>query len=133
MSSLHHLAMTTADLDASTAFYDTVLGELGYERGHTSAHLRTWHGQQPEILVYVVEGQDTTPHTLGRPGWHHAAFSVETRDVVTAVHKAATNGGWRILIEPREYPEYSDGYYAVFLLDPDGLKIEIAYIPTPTS
>jgi len=30
---------------------------------------------------------------------------------------------------PREYPEYRPGYYAVFLEDPDRLKIEVAHVP----
>jgi hypothetical protein len=33
---------------------------------------------------------------------------------------------------PREYPEYHAGYYAVFLEDPDRLKVEVAYVPDVT-
>ncbi|MFD9514443.1 VOC family protein [Streptomyces mirabilis] len=129
MTSLHHIAMSTAQMDEASRFYDAVLDELGYKRGHTSDRLCTWLGDGPEILLYIVEGDDHTPHTLGRPGWHHAAFRVDSDDTVHAVHRAVSDGGWTIVHEPREYPEYAPGYFAVFVEDPDGIRIEVAHIP----
>lgn len=113
----------------SRRFYDALLIPLGYESGVSSDRLSTWHGPRPEILLFAVEGGDFAPHTLGRPGWHHGAFSVDSRDTVLAVHRAVAAGGWTVVHEPREYPEYSDGYFAVFVEDPDGIRIEVAHIP----
>lgn len=129
MTTLHHLCMTTSQMPEATRFYDAVLGPLGYSRELSTDRLSTWHGQAPEILVWAVEGDNAAPHTFGRPGWHHAAFAAEDRDAVLAVHKAVVCGDWTVVREPREYPEYSDGYFAVFVEDPDGLRIEVAHIP----
>ncbi len=133
MTTLHHLAVTALDLPESARFYDTVLRELGYTRGYTSDRLCTWHGPAPEILVYTAEADDRSPHTHGRPGWQHAAFAVEDRGTVLDVHKAVTDGGWTVVHEPREYPEYADGYFAVFVADPCGVRIEVLHTPVPTS
>lgn len=90
MTSLYHLALPTAQVDESSRFDDAVLSELGYKRSHTSERPCTWLGDGPEVLRYIVEEDDHAPHTLGGPGWHHAAFRVDT---VHAVHRAARAGG----------------------------------------
>ncbi|MGW6728782.1 VOC family protein [Nocardia sp. NPDC055029] len=132
MLTLHHLSVTTADMDKAAPFYDAVLGTLGYRRGHTSENLCTWVGQAPEILVWIVEGEDTSPHTHGRPGWQHASYEVDDAATVDAVHTAVVEGGWTVVHAPREYPDYAAGYYAVFVEDPDGIRWEVAHIPNST-
>ncbi|SUA48669.1 Glyoxalase-like domain [Nocardia africana] len=56
---------------------------------------------------------------------------VEDRATVDAVHNAVLQGGWNVVHDPRHYPDYAEGYYAVFITDPDGIRWEIAHIPTP--
>jgi catechol 2,3-dioxygenase-like lactoylglutathione lyase family enzyme len=129
---LHHLALTTADQAKAAPFYDAVLGILGYSRGYTSERLCTWGGPGPEILLYIVEGADASPHTHGRPGWQHGAFQVDDRDTVDAIHTAVVDGGWTVVHEPAEYPDYAPGYYATFVEDPDGIRWEFAHIPNAT-
>ncbi len=127
-TSLHHLALACTDMRASSAFYDRLLAPLGYRRDHDTAELITWIGPTPEILLYRAS-LDRPQHALGAPGWHHAAFEVSTRDLVERVYDVLSASGSKVLIPPAEYPEYGSGYFAVFFEDPDGLKIEIAFIP----
>jgi glyoxylase I family protein len=129
MTILHHLALTASEMSESRRFYDALLFPLGYSRGPSDDKLSTWHGPHPEILLFQVEGEDSAPHRLGRPGWHHSSFSVEDRKTVLRVHEAIVSEGWTVVHEPREYPEYSEGYFAVFVEDPDGIRFEIAHIP----
>ncbi|MFG2044544.1 VOC family protein [Dactylosporangium sp. NPDC048998] len=130
---VHHVALSAADLSRSGAFYDVLLGELGYRREHTSDELLVWAGPGPEILVYPVEGDDATPHTHGRPGLQHLALRVDATAVVDAVDRAVGAAGGAIVHPPRRYPEYPfPGYYAVFCADPDGSRIEILYHTEPT-
>lgn len=130
MPSLHHLALSATDLAESGPFYDALLGALGYAPAHVSDGLRTWVGPSPapEILLYVVEGEDRTVHTHGRPGLQHAALKVDDRATVVAVHDAVVSGGWEVVHQPAEY-DYLPGYFAVFVTDPDGCRWEIAHIP----
>jgi catechol 2,3-dioxygenase-like lactoylglutathione lyase family enzyme len=127
-ATLHHLAITATELRKSAPFYDAILGTLGYHRHITLDTICTWIGPEPEILLYPVEGGDRTPHQHGRPGWQHAAFSTEDRDTVHAAYRAALDGGWTVVHPPTEY-DYSPGYFAVFVEDPDGVRLEIAHIP----
>ncbi|MEU8007212.1 hypothetical protein AB0B66_39135 [Catellatospora sp. NPDC049111] len=128
-TTLHHLALTAVDLEQSGRFLDAVLSQVGYTPAYSSERLRTWIGPSPEILLYRCEGQDSSPHTHGRPGLQHAAFAVADRQTVLRVHKAVVVGGWSVVHEPREYPEYADGYFAVFVACPSGLRLEFCHVP----
>jgi predicted lactoylglutathione lyase len=48
---------------------------------------------------------------------------------VDALHALLQKIGAEILDPPAHYPEYSEGYYAVFFADPDGLKLEYCHVP----
>ena len=134
MTKVHHLALTASDMKISSAFYDAVLGPLGYKRHLTKDTICTWIGQMPEILLYASRpaGRKSTHETYA-PGIHHISFQVDDRNTVNEVFEAVKKVGARILDEPKEYPNYSEGYFAVFFLDPDGVKLEVAHIPNPTS
>jgi glyoxylase I family protein len=61
-------------------------------------------------------------------GLHHLAFAAPSREVVNERAQWARGEGCVLESEPREYA-YSPGYYAVFLYDPDGVKLEIVHTP----
>lgn len=131
-SRLHHLALTAADLSKTAEFYDAILGVVGYRRTHTSSRLCVWAEQIPEILLYAVEGDETSPHRKGRPGLQHLAIEVPDQQTVDAVHDTAVASDWTVIFSPKLYPEYAEGYYAVFVEDPDGSRWEFAHIPNAT-
>jgi catechol 2,3-dioxygenase-like lactoylglutathione lyase family enzyme len=63
---------------------------------------------------------------------HHMAFHAESAKDVDRVHRAMLDAGATVLDAPADYSgqrAYSLGYYASFYADPDGIKIEVAYIP----
>lgn len=66
---LHHVALTI-DLGKSAPFYAAVLPLLGYAREYGGDSLQVWKGTapSPEVLLYAIEGEDSRPHTHGRPG-----------------------------------------------------------------
>lgn len=131
---IHHLALTASDLEVSGKFYDAILNPLGYSRHSTRDGLCTWTGVSPEILLYKASPEKReNKHEIYSPGIHHVAFKVNEKGLVDQVYEIAKVNNIKVLDVPNEYSEYSDGYYAVFLADPDGIKIEMAYIPTPTS
>lgn len=137
MTTIHHIALTASNIPVSTAFYDAVLKPLGYTKHLSREDLSVWHGATtgvPEVLLYASRpvGRESTHETYA-PGIHHIAFQVDERAIVDQVFAAIKQMDVTVLDEPKEYPNYSDGYYALYFLDPDGVKIEIAHIPTPTS
>jgi catechol 2,3-dioxygenase-like lactoylglutathione lyase family enzyme len=57
-------------------------------------------------------------------GYHHYAFELAARAEVDAIY--AFLQAWKVAIAdpPADYPDYGEGYYAIYFLDPDGLKLE---------
>jgi catechol 2,3-dioxygenase-like lactoylglutathione lyase family enzyme len=63
-------------------------------------------------------------HDRHAPGLHHIALHAESRADVDRLYRTLLEIGAEILDPPAEYPNYGPGYYAVFFLDPDGIKLE---------
>lgn len=129
---LHHLALTATDLPASGKFYDRVLAPLGYKRHLSKQNLYTWHGCTPELLIYRgKQNQLANTHKTYDPGIHHIAFAVKHRAIVDKVYESLLEINAKVLDPPKEYPQYCAGYYAVYFLDPDGIKLEVAVTSEP--
>ncbi|MGH7175253.1 MAG: VOC family protein, partial [Minisyncoccia bacterium] len=65
-------------------------------------------------------------YSLGAPGLHHICFKVKSARKGDALYAYSLKGNIHIFDAPKAYPEYTKNYYAVFLADPDGIKIEVA-------
>ena len=114
-----HIQLVVKDVAASRAFYDAIMAVLGIPLGG-SADGHFWYD---ELFVSSPEG----PEALGKlTGRHHLAFQAEDRAMVDAFHKAALAHGGTDFGAPGERP-YHPGYYAAFVLDPDGNNIEAVY------
>jgi glyoxylase I family protein len=128
---IHHLDLTVKDPWASRAFYDAVLGFMGYRR--TSEDKTGFDYDLPgatQIGIKKAEGAGAARiHDRYAPGLHHVAWRAESRADVDRMHELLQNIGARILDAPADYPRYGEGYYAVFFADPDGLKLEYVFTP----
>jgi catechol 2,3-dioxygenase-like lactoylglutathione lyase family enzyme len=117
---LHHVSLGTADLDRARAFYDPVMRELGLAR---TLDVDDAVGYGAGITVFSLNlPADGAPASPGNGV--HVAFEVEKREVVAAFHRAALAHGGVSDGEPGLRPEYDPNYYAAFVRDPDGNKIE---------
>jgi catechol 2,3-dioxygenase-like lactoylglutathione lyase family enzyme len=134
---VNHVDLTVADPDRSLAFYEAVLGFMGYRRA--GAHARGYdfdlaapHGGFCSIGVMRAEGEGRgRAHDRYAPGLHHLAWSAESRQDVDRLHALLMDIGARVLDAPADYPGYGPGYYALFFADPDGLKLEYVHWPRP--
>lgn len=132
---LGHVDLVCRDLDRSLAFYAAVLGPLGLqapvtfsgERGEQIHYLRFPAPGSGSLGVRQASGPEANQdYQLYAPGLHHVAFAVETTGDVDASYSEAVRVGAEILHKPRFWPEYGADYYATFILDPDGFRIEVA-------
>lgn len=133
---IHHLDLTVRDPAASRAFYDAVLGFLGYRVSDESARGVDWDLRDGEDrfvasigIVRASEEGAGRRHDRFSPGLHHVAWHATSRSEVDAMHDLLVGIGATVLDSPTAYPEYGDGYYAVFFADPDGLKLELVHVP----
>ncbi len=132
---IHHIDLTVRDLGASAAFYDAVLGFMGYGRAHEDERGIDWFivaadGNTSSIGVVRAHGDHTArQHDRYAPGLHHLAWRAASIEDVDRLYALLVSLGARILDAPADYPQYGPGYYAVFFTDPDGLKLEYVFEP----
>jgi catechol 2,3-dioxygenase-like lactoylglutathione lyase family enzyme len=78
--------------------------------------------------VGLYQASDATAYSRHTPV-HHIAFAAPTRIAVDDLYQTLIAMEATILDPPRDYPQYEQGYYAVFFLDPDGIKLEYVFTP----
>jgi catechol 2,3-dioxygenase-like lactoylglutathione lyase family enzyme len=126
---IDHVALQCRDVDASAAFYTRVLAACGVRE--------LMRHESPGGTVVGLCGPDSFPRlwlgsavdTGARPV--HLALAAPSREAVDAAFAAAKDAGTEILHEPRTWPEYHPGYYAVFFRDPDGNNVEAVHHTFP--
>jgi len=116
---IDHVQLVVGDLAASQKFYTAVFKSLSIPMGGTGEGF-FW---ADELFVSTRESKAAQGKLTGR---HHLAFQAQNRAVVEAFHKAALANGGKDNGAPGERP-YHPGYYAAFVLDPDGNNIEAVY------
>ena len=116
---IDHLHLVVADLAASRRFYEAVFDALGIPIGGFAEDY-FW---ADELFVSTAESEAAQGRLTGR---HHLAFQATDRAAVEAFHTAGLGTGGRDNGGPGERP-YHPGYYAAFLLDPDGNNIEAVF------
>lgn len=115
-----HLSLQCDDVDASRRFYETVLTPLGIGVSMEFGDVLGLSGQDGVPKFWL--GKTTTG---GAQREIHLAFTAPNRATVDTVYRAVRELGAEILHEPREWPEYHAGYYAVFMRDPDSNNVEV--------
>lgn len=121
-----HVFLAVRDLERSQVFYDVLMRVLGFRKneGRIDGDEHVHYYNRHFGFTLRPARDRTREHDPYAAGLHHLCLRVLD---VAAVDRAVAE--LRALgveaSEPREYPEYSDGYYATFLSDPDGMRLEI--------
>jgi catechol 2,3-dioxygenase-like lactoylglutathione lyase family enzyme len=129
MALLDHLGITVDDLPRAIAQFDPVLQALGYTRRDAEGSVSWDAGDESELILFPAREQGTGPHRHGRVGWQHLAFAVDSRAEVDRLHAIALGAGWTAVRDPKRYPRFSDRYYASFVEDDNGIRIEFMHNP----
>jgi catechol 2,3-dioxygenase-like lactoylglutathione lyase family enzyme len=108
-----HVEVSASDYAESVRFYETVLAPLGIPK---LGEIEDWTSF---ANLNVVDRRPPTQNL-------HACFYAREKEQVDAFHRAGVEAGFRSNGEPG-YRDYAPGYYAAFLLDPDGNNIEALY------
>lgn len=118
---LGHLSFGVSDLERSMAFYDAALGPIGFVRVWTHERGAGYGppGGDDKLALKVQPGAVTPPG----PGFH-LAFDAAAHAAVDAFHAAALACGGADSGPPGLRPHYGPTYYAAFVVDPDGYKLE---------
>ena len=128
MHMLHHLSFAVVDLTRSATFYDAALAPLGYVRAWTH---EAGAGYKEAAVGYGLPGAEEEfairlrSQGMVVPGeGFHVAFSASSREAVTSFYRAALEQGGSDNGGVGFHPEHGPDYFAAFVLDPDGYRIE---------
>ena len=116
---IDHLQLVVRDLPASQRFYEAVFKVLDIPIGGTG----DGYFWADELFVSTADSEAAQGKLTGRV---HLAFQAKDRATVEAFHKAALASGGQDHGGPGERPSHP-GYYAAFVLDPDGNNLEAVY------
>ncbi|MBB5882995.1 VOC family protein [Xanthomonas sp. LMG 8992] len=123
---LHHVSFGVLDLGVAGAFYDAALRPLGYRRVFEDETAIGYGIAESAEDLFCLKQHDAA--TAPGPGFH-LAFAAATQLEVDAFHRAALQAGGRDNGAPGLRPDYGDAYYAAFVVDPDGHRIEAVFNP----
>ena len=116
---IDHLQLVTRDLDKSTRFYTAVMGALDIPLG----------GEGPGFFWFdeLFISDKASPAAQGElTGRTHFAFQAKDKEQVQRFYAAGLEAGGKDHGKPGDRP-YHPGYYAAFLIDPDGNNVEAVY------
>ncbi len=120
MTILDHVGLRVSDYARSKAFYEKALAPLGITVAKEFApHCGFGRGPKPDFWIGVddkAKGKTIEPV--------HVAFVARSRAEVDAFHAAALAAGGKDNGGPGLRPQYHQGYYGAFVLDPDGHNVE---------
>jgi catechol 2,3-dioxygenase-like lactoylglutathione lyase family enzyme len=115
-----HASIGVHDIVQSKRFYDAALKPLGCACLSESEGSLGYGGKSVALWISAVE-RPVSPDM--RSGLHFC-FTAPTRKSVDAFHAAALAAGGRDNGAPGPRPDYGPNYYAAFVIDPDGYRIE---------
>ena len=129
LSIFSHVTVGTSDVERAKAFYDVVLGTLGCTRTYADEEVAGYGtGPDGQSAFWVLPPFDGGAATVGNGT--HIAFNALTRAAVDAFHACALDHGGTDEGAPGLRPHYHADYYAAYVRDPDGNKLQaVCHLP----
>jgi len=115
---IDHVGFEVSDLRRAARFYDALFFALGARRMLDSEHAVAYGVNEPVVWI-VVRGR------VPGPGYGHMALHASGKAAVDAAHAAGLANGGADDGAPGQRPQYGRRYYAAYLRDPDGLRVEV--------
>ena len=116
---IDHISIRVSNYEKSKVFYGRLFAFLGFEISDEYPNAIGWTNGKTRYWIAPAEGRKK--YRIGDVGLHHYAFELRNRKDVDALQSFLEGERVRIVDAADEY--YED-YYAVFFLDPDGIKLE---------
>lgn len=122
VTGIDHLVLSVGDFEKSKAFYAPLMAFLGFDVEAEYEGMMGWANGKTLFWIAAADAEGKKhKYRKGDIGFHHYAFRLRSRKDVDALQAYLEETGATI-VDPAG--EYYDDYYAVFFLDPDGMKLE---------
>ena len=129
INGIAHVMLTVGNFEASVPFYEQMLSFLGLRRLIKNDDMLYYVGGRTAIgIMRADEAHRTERFVQRRVGLHHVCLRARERADVDTFHDFLRKLGAKIVHPPEEGP-WAPGYYSVLFEDPDGIRIEMNYVP----
>lgn len=118
---ISHVSIGVRDVAAAGKFYDAALTPLGYKRLYDSAEALGYGADSPELWIMRAEHPVADDEASGL----HICLDADSRAAVDKFHTVALKAGGRDNGKPGIRKDYGDNYYAAFVKDPAGYRLEV--------
>jgi catechol 2,3-dioxygenase-like lactoylglutathione lyase family enzyme len=117
---INHISIGVRDIAATRRFYDAALKPLGYTALSVGETSLGYGKDNAAFWLYAAEHPVSADPKSGL----HFCFDAPTRKSVAAFHAGALSAGGQDNGKPGLRADYGDNYYAAFVVDPDGYRLE---------
>jgi len=131
VNGIAHIQLTVADPDRCCPFWERLCHFLEMKTLIKGDGIVYCIGSRTGVLVRgAPPDKRDRPYDQDRPGLHHLCFRARNREDVDRVHRFAEQElGARIVHPPEDGSQFAPGYYSVLFEDPDGIRIEVNFVP----
>mgnify|MGYP000107733075 CR=1 FL=1 len=123
MKIFNHVQIKVKDLKTSRRFYDAIMDVLGYPVVLESKDIVVGYGTRVHDMFEIRQFDEKALLSQSL----HLAFNASSEESVDAFYRVALANGAKCNGKPGFRPDYEEGYYAAFIIDPDGHNIEAVY------
>jgi catechol 2,3-dioxygenase-like lactoylglutathione lyase family enzyme len=122
---IDHVSIAVRDLDRATRFYEAVLGTIGYTKLEVRPATVGFGKKYPEFWINLRGAMSSVSDGA------HVGLRMRRTEFVDAFHAAAIAAGGSSDGAPGLRPQHGEGYYAAFIRDPDGNRVEAVTFVEP--
>jgi catechol 2,3-dioxygenase-like lactoylglutathione lyase family enzyme len=129
INGIAHVILTVGRFAECRPFYDRLLTHFGLMRVIDSESFVYYMGGKTAVGIHASAPEHAGERFVqARVGLHHLCFRARSREDVDSVHALLLELGAKI-VHPPEEAEWAPGYYSVLFEDPDGVRLEVNYVP----
>ncbi len=129
INGIAHVMLTVSNFEACLPFYERLLPFLGMRPVIRNSETLYCVGGRSAVGIVRAGAQNRNERFVqDRVGLHHVCFRARSREDVDAAYEAVRQFGARIVHAPEE-GSWAPGYYSVLFEDPDGIRLEINFVP----
>ena len=121
-----HVQINVSDMETSQKFYQAIMDVLGHKVVFEYGKTVVGYGSSPHDMFEIRKTTKSKPLTKSV----HVAFIAQSKKMVQEFYKTGLENGGKDNGKPG-LRNYEEGYYAAFVLDPDGNNIEAVYSLSP--
>ena len=129
INGIAHIQLCVSDMDRSMPFYGALLGAMGMKVViDDKAFFYCVGGRTGVAITPVSKDYSTSKFQQGTVGLHHVCFRAKSREDVDALFEVAKQLSAKIIHEPED-ANFAPGYYSALFEDPDGIRLEVNFVP----